>query len=77
MPFDLDHYIKTYEVHPETIAFLKDRASSGTRPNYEIGVEAARKAALESAIKYGGKSEFVGLETEIVVPASSLTGKSL
>ncbi|KAL4224206.1 alpha/beta hydrolase fold [Mactra antiquata] len=73
MSFDLDHYIETYEVHPETVAFLKSRSTSGARAYEEVGVEEARENALQTAKKYGGHFEFRGKENEIVVPASSLT----
>lgn len=74
MAFNLDNYIQNYTVHPETINFLKSRSSSDIRPSYEIGVAAAREAAVKTALKFGGNFDFFGTEVEQFIEPSAITG---
>lgn len=69
MAFNLEEFAKKYYVHPETIDFLKARQADGSRPYYEIGVEAARKASAFVSAKYGGSISFDGTEQEFIVPS--------
>ena len=74
MDFDIDEFIKKYDVHAETAAFLRAAAAAGAQPYYEIGVEAARQSFYERNELMAGKTEFEGSEQDIIVPSSDVKG---
>lgn len=72
MDFDIDEFIKKYDVHDETVAFLRAAAAAGAQPYYEIGVEAARQSFYERNELMAGKTEFEGSEQDIIIPSSDV-----
>ena len=74
MAFNLEEFISKYDVHPETVNFLKAAAASGAKPYYEIGVVAARQYSIERNNQLAGKVEFEGSEKEIFVPSAEVEG---
>ena len=73
MDFNLEEFVQKYDVHPETLGFLK--AAAGVKPYYEIGVAAARQAFIARCEVLGGKIDFEGSEQEIFVPCPDVKGK--
>ena len=73
--FDIEEFIKKYDVHPETITFLKAAAASGERPCHEIGVEAYRELFDKRNKFMAGETEFEGAELDLIVPSQYGKGK--
>ena len=74
MAFNFEEFVKKYDVHPETISFLKLAAASGAKPYYEIGVDAARQTGTARNKLLAGEVQFKGSETELFVPSSEVKG---
>ena len=74
MDFNLDEFVKNYDVHPETLEFLKAAAASGAKPYYEIGVSAARESFNARSAILGGKVDLDGSEEEICIPSPDVEG---
>ena len=70
MSFNLEEYLRKYEVHPETVALLK------ATPAHELNdVQAAvRRYSLEGGEALAGRVELDGSEREIIVPSSAVKG---
>lgn len=77
MDFNIEAFVQKYDVHPETVNFLHAAAASGTKPYYEIGVEAARQFSIERNEKLAGTIDFEGSEEEIIVPSEDVKGKAV
>ena len=74
MDFDIEGFVKKYDVHPETVTYLKAAAASGAKPYYEIGVDAARQYSIERNEGLAGKVDLEGSEREIFVPSEDVAG---
>lgn len=74
MDFNIDEFVKKYEVHAETVTFLKALAASGVKPCYELGVEAYRQSFHERNRLMAGETEFEGSEQEIKIPSPEVKG---
>ena len=73
--FDIEEFIKKYDVHPETITFLKAAAASGERPCHEIGVKAYRELFDKRNKFMAGETEFEGAEFDLNVPSQDVQVK--
>ena len=65
----MEEFFQKYDVHTETIDYIKGRMEANVQPYYEIGVIEARKASIAASAKFSQQIDFDGTETEISVPS--------
>ena len=74
MAFNLEDFVKKYEVHRETIGYLSSKFTDGVKQGCEAGVEGARQARIEGAKLFGGTTDFKGTERDVLVPSAFSSG---
>ncbi|XP_005100065.1 carboxylesterase NlhH-like [Aplysia californica] len=68
-PDPFSQCIGKYEVHPESYEFVQRVMSLGAKPYSELSVAEVRQQSARIAPELTGPTEFLGSETEIIVPS--------